>query len=115
MGAGVDAVDAVAQAMDPRVGAEARDPRDRRLIVSAYERPLSLSTIGHRQRVVPDVVQRLVGHPAGERAVAHDGDGAPTLGVRSGRSGHASPAAHDSAVDACEFSTMSCSDSSRDG
>ena len=42
--------------------------------VGAYERPLSLRTHHHSSTRVPQIVERLVGHTAGQRAIAHHGD-----------------------------------------
>ena len=64
--------------------------------------------------VVGDVVERLPRHAAGEGAVAHDGDDVAIV-LAGHLKAREMPSAQESELDACELSTMSCSDSERCG
>ena len=99
----------------PRVGAQTgevpRQPADRRGVGAAV-----VVDQDHQRQVVVgrDVVERLPGHATGQRTVAdqrHHGAG-PCLAAAA--CGDARPRTT-ATVDACEFSTQSCSDSARLG
>jgi len=83
--------------------------------VGSYERPLSLTTMTSRRSCPAAMLLRA--SQAMPPVSAPSPTTATTCRSTAPRSAYAfaMPSAHDSAVEACEFSTTSCSDSARFG
>jgi hypothetical protein len=92
-----------------RLGHRGRDRHEAVALLGQFDQLLA----EHRRERRGRRLQRLPGVRV-HRAVAGDRDGRPVARSRRPRwaSALASPSAEDSAVDGCEFSTRSCSDSS---